>query len=73
MTKYRDLLPDDWPVIAAALTQLRLYRRALTPNIDYVMKAALLLRYPFHGSPEALHGLETRLSEALDELKKELE
>lgn len=73
MTSYRQLLPDDWPVIAAALVQLRLYRRALTSNIDYVMKAALLLRYPLHGSSEALHGLETRLSEALDELRKELE
>lgn len=73
MSLHHQLLPGDWPQIAAAFTQLRLYRRGLTADLSHVVAASLIIGYPPSRSHEALHGLETRLRELLQELEKELE
>lgn len=69
---HHQLLPDDWPIIAAALTQLRLYRRGLVRDTGYVIRACRLLNIRPSPSADGLSHVETRLSELLAELHEEI-
>lgn len=69
---HQQLLPSDWPIIAAALTQLRLYRRGLVRDTGYVIQACRLLNIKPTASADGLSRVENRLSELLTELNEEI-
>lgn len=70
MTKFRQLLPYDWPTIAAAYTQIRLYRLGLSADLTHVVASCKLLGISLAESN--LDSIETALREAVAELEQEL-
>lgn len=67
------LTAAEWPLIAAAHTQARLFLANQTRDIDHVLAGCRILGLRPGGSIAELRRVETLLRELMQELERELE
>lgn len=66
------LTPEEWPLIAAAHTQARLFLANQTRDFDHVLAACALLGQRPGASLAEMRRVANLLSELMEELEKEL-